>query len=203
MQTTITTRAATKGKVKKPKLQNRHQVEIIQLCRQAGLVVPVLKDDDQTLAFNAIVSTVVDDPVGVTTVVVTVNDSPNFHPCRTSQQVPFTLIANDVFFSMTCNFSHPDHLVTAEKVAMIRARNNNRMQLEEELEEPRKKLGKKAYYIHLNGPQTQLFVTLAQGELQHFPLTIIPLIVDYTFTDDEGLPWMEVKPPSTSVNKWY
>ena len=55
---------------KKHKLQNRHQVELIQLCHQAGFVLTVVKDDDQTLAFYAVVSTVSDNLDGTTTVVV-------------------------------------------------------------------------------------------------------------------------------------
>jgi hypothetical protein len=38
------------------------------------------------------------------------------------------------------------------------------------------------YCIDLNEPQTELFYLLAEGELKHLPLTIIPVIVDYVFT---------------------
>ena len=190
---------------KKHKLQNRHQVELIQLCHQAGFVLPVVKDDDQTLAFYAAVSTVSDNLDGTTTVVVTVKDSPNINPCKISQKVPFTLTANELFFCMTSVFSHPDHLVSTEHVAEIRALNEKRPR-SWPLEEPRKILGKMKYYIHLNGPQTQLFHQLVVGELKHLPLPIIPVILNYMFTDHEQpeqLFWEPVKQPKRNVDKWY
>ena len=145
------------------------------------------------MAFYAVVCTVSSDPGGDTTVVVETKGSSYFNPFDNGQKVPFTLNVNESACCMTCEFSHPDHVVSSENIAEIRAVNKKKSNTKEyPLVEPRKLLGEMLYRIDLNEPRTKLFYLLAEGELKHLPLTIVPVIVDYVFIKYREMYWVDM-----------
>ena len=154
------------------------------------------------VACYAVVSSVQEDKVGTTHVIMTVRNSPTINPFQIGQQVPFAIYANDLYFQVTCEFANADHLVTQETIAHARALQDRGGFDALFVEVPKKRLGTQQYYINLNGNQTQCLYLLTRSGVYSFPYDIAGLIVMYVFGDEEKLPLIDPI-PQDGVTRWF